>query len=353
MKTRLSRSARGGAAATIRRQPANLALLTLVLTLMTATDAVGREYISRGTRADTPVPKGLSFGVLKEVATDPQGDTLGSAGVQIDIDTFTVNAIADTLVIGLDFYTAISAPDSGDANALDGYIDLDTDQVASPDDDVPWVDVLTGLTTAMGNEYYVELFTYSSVDGLVDVIDDATDTLAGRVPMTVGPNSISVTIPLSLLADDDGAADDGAVNAAAVVFPELEDPTDKVPNVGNLSSNPGGGSPNTVFLRDNRFTVDVEWTDSDNVSGPGRLITQSDDSALLYFFSESNWEMLIKVLDGCAINDRNWVFYAATTDVAFTLTVTDTQTNDTKIYQNPLGQAANAITDTDAFMTCP
>ncbi len=345
MKTR---PALGGLVPAKRSESAHLALLTLILALATAAVAAGREPVQRGTRADVPVPKGLNFGVLKEVANDPQGDTLGNSGVQLDIDTFTVDAVADSLTIGLTFHTDISAPDSGAANALDGYIDLDTDQVASPEDDVPWVDVLTGPTTGMGNEFYVELFTYSSVDGLVDLIDDATDTLAGRVPMTVSSNSIDITIPLSLLNNDDGA-----VNAAAVVFPEFEDPTDKVPNVGNLSSNPGGGSPNTVFLRDNRFTVDVEWTDSDNVSGPGKLITQSDDSALLYFFSENNWEMLIKVLDGCSINDRNWVFYAATTDVAFTLTVTDTQANETKIYQNPLGQAADAITDTDAFLTCP
>ncbi|MEM7584496.1 MAG: hypothetical protein AAF560_13995 [Acidobacteriota bacterium] len=347
MTTSVSRSTRYVGSQASRLPIASLTLLTLLGTLTLVSSVGAREHIHRGTRAEFPVPKDLSFGVLKETAADPMGDTLGGT-TPIDIESFSVDAAGGELMIGLTFFTDISAPDSGEANALDGYIDLDTDQVASPDDNVPWVDVLTEPTTGMGNEYYVELFTYSSVDGMVDVVDEVSGTVASRVPMTLSSRSIDIVIPLSVLGDDDGA-----VNAAAVVFPELEDPTDKVPNVGNLSSNPGTGNPNTVFLRGNRFTVDVEWTDPGGVSGPGKLITQSDDSALLYFFSPNNWEMLIKVLDGCDINNRNWVFFAATTDVAFTLTVTDTQAEVTQVYQNPQGQAANAITDTDAFDTCP
>ena len=62
--------------------------------------------------------------------------------------------------------------------------------------------------------------------------------------------------------------------------------------------------------------------------------------------------MLVKVLDGCGINDRFWVYAAATTDVEYTLEVTDTWTGQTVIYANPLGVSAAAITDTDAFATC-
>jgi hypothetical protein len=63
--------------------------------------------------------------------------------------------------------------------------------------------------------------------------------------------------------------------------------------------------------------------------------------------------MLIKVLDGCNINNRYWVFAAATTNVEYTLRVTDTETGASKQYRNPLGQASPAITDTSAFATCP
>lgn len=340
MKSRMPRSSRG-----VVRRDAVLALCVLMLALVTASAAEARGHGI--TRAELPVPKNLNFGVLKDTAADPQGDTLGGGGVQIDIESFSVDAVGSDLVIGLTFFNAISPPDSGEANALDGFIDIDTDQVASPDDLAPWVDVLTTATTGMGDEYYVELFTYSAVDGLVDLVD--VETLSAiRVPMAVTGNSITVTIPLADLGNDDGA-----VNAAAVVSPEFETPSDKVPNLGNVSSVGGGGNPNTVLLQGGRYTVDVEWTDFDNVSGPGKLVTQADDSAVLYFFSPDNWEMLIKVLDGCDINNRWWVFFAATTDVAFTVTVTDTLNNETRTYDNTLGQPADAVTDTDAFATCP
>ena len=53
-------------------------------------------------------------------------------------------------------------------------------------------------------------------------------------------------------------------------------------------------------------------------------------------------------------SDEFWVFAcAATTNVEYTLTVTDTVTGSVRTYENDLGQAAQAVTDTDAFATCP
>ncbi|MCP3957063.1 MAG: hypothetical protein GY719_04360 [bacterium] len=78
----------------------------------------------------------------------------------------------------------------------------------------------------------------------------------------------------------------------------------------------------------------------------------SSDSGLFWFFTPGNWELLVKVLDGCSINDRFWVFAAATTDVEYTLRVTDIETGRVQEYFNPLGRSAAAITDTEAFATC-
>ena len=108
-----------------------------------------------------------------------------------------------------------------------------------------------------------------------------------------------------------------------------------------------------ICLNSERFRVEVEWTDFVGESGSARVVPfGSDDSGLFYFFSPNNWEMLVKVLDGCDINDRFWVFSAATTNVEYTLRVTDTATGTTMSYLNPLGTAAPALTDTDAFATC-
>ena len=77
------------------------------------------------------------------------------------------------------------------------------------------------------------------------------------------------------------------------------------------------------------------------------------DSGLFWFFDPNNWEMMVKVLDGCALNGHYWVFAAATTTVEYTLTVTDTLTGETAVYHNPLGTRAVAINDTDALAVCP
>ncbi|MCP3995886.1 MAG: hypothetical protein GY722_12605 [bacterium] len=71
------------------------------------------------------------------------------------------------------------------------------------------------------------------------------------------------------------------------------------------------------------------------------------------FRDAENPEFLVKILDGCAINNRYWVFYAATTNVGFELTVTDTVAQQTQVFTNPDLNPADAVTDTQAFATCP
>ena len=111
--------------------------------------------------------------------------------------------------------------------------------------------------------------------------------------------------------------------------------------------------PTALCLQGNRFRAEVEWrTPAGEVGMAKPLPYGSDDSGLFWFFSPDNWELQIKVLDACAARDRFWVFAAATTNVEYTLRVTDTFTGDVKEYFNPLGQASPAITDTGAFATC-
>ncbi len=110
----------------------------------------------------------------------------------------------------------------------------------------------------------------------------------------------------------------------------------------------------TLCLASERFRVELDWRDFAGGSGRGRRVpVVSDDSGLLWFFEADNWEMLVKVLDGCSFNGHYWVFAAATTDVEHTLRVTDTETRQMKTYHNDLGNAAPALTDTLAFAACP
>jgi hypothetical protein len=74
----------------------------------------------------------------------------------------------------------------------------------------------------------------------------------------------------------------------------------------------------------------------------------TSDTGSFWFFSSSNVELVIKVVDGRAFNGYFWVFYGALSDVEYTITVTDTLTGAVKTYSNPQGQLAS-VADTAAF----
>ena len=112
-------------------------------------------------------------------------------------------------------------------------------------------------------------------------------------------------------------------------------------------------SDTVMCLQNGRFKISVKWWDEHGNTGVGHAIPSTDDSGLFWFFSPSNMELLIKVLDGCGVNNKYWVFFAATTDQEFTVTVTDTNTAQQVEYTNPLKHPADAVTDTSAFATCP
>ncbi len=76
----------------------------------------------------------------------------------------------------------------------------------------------------------------------------------------------------------------------------------------------------------------------------------SGQSGLLYFFDRDNAEVLIKVLDGCRLNDHRWVFVAPVTTLAFNLYVDETATGKRWQHRNPRGGATAATkSDTAAF----
>lgn len=106
----------------------------------------------------------------------------------------------------------------------------------------------------------------------------------------------------------------------------------------------------TLCLQDSRYTVGVDWWTADGRSGAGSVVREgTNDSGLFWFFDRDNWEVLIKVLNGCALNGNVWVFGASTTDLGYRIKVTDTVTGAVREYTNEPGQRAAAITDGTAF----
>jgi hypothetical protein len=82
-------------------------------------------------------------------------------------------------------------------------------------------------------------------------------------------------------------------------------------------------------------------------------VTETSDTGTFWFFSANNIETIVKVVNGCAFNQRYWVFGGGLTNVAVTILVTDTQTGILRTYTNPQGTAFQPIQDTNAFATCP
>lgn len=96
-----------------------------------------------------------------------------------------------------------------------------------------------------------------------------------------------------------------------------------------------------------RFEVEVTWQ-IPGQAGVGEGVRLTDDSGYLWFFGRNNAELVVKVLDGRAVNGHFWVFYGALSNVDYTILVRDTATGVERTYHNPAGQLAS-VADTAAF----
>jgi hypothetical protein len=120
-----------------------------------------------------------------------------------------------------------------------------------------------------------------------------------------------------------------------------------------------GTNSTTLCASSNRYKVQMAIRPNGSVSFVNalRVVGANTANSGLFFFpppaDANDWQVLIKVLNGCPINNNWWVFYAATTNVEFTITVTDTQSGRVKTYYNPPNTAAAVTQDTGAFATCP
>ena len=106
---------------------------------------------------------------------------------------------------------------------------------------------------------------------------------------------------------------------------------------------------NTLCLAGGRFRVQVSWNvASQGTSGVGTALPLSADTGYFWFFNSANVELVVKVLDARTVNGKFWVFYGALSDVAYTITVTDTSTGAVRLYSNSQGNLAS-VADTAAF----
>ncbi len=131
--------------------------------------------------------------------------------------------------------------------------------------------------------------------------------------------------------------------SAKTLLPLVAERTDAAAATGTCV--PGAGR---LCLNDGRFAVEATWKDFGGQTGSGSAVPLTADTGYFWFFSPTNVEVVLKVLDGQPVNGRFWVFYGALSNVEYTLTVTDTITGHIRTYTNPSGRFAS-IGDTQAF----
>jgi hypothetical protein len=128
-------------------------------------------------------------------------------------------------------------------------------------------------------------------------------------------------------------------------------------NVASATTLNGAGaciaSSSAMCLNNGRFRVEATFLTPQGQTGPAQGVKLTDDSGYMWFFNASNIELVVKVLNGCGVNNRYWVFAGGLTNVRVVLRVTDTQTGELKRYVNPQGAAFQPIQDTLAFASCP
>ncbi len=126
----------------------------------------------------------------------------------------------------------------------------------------------------------------------------------------------------------------------------------EAPGAGRVALPQGNGAcepdARTLCLEDGRFAVRARWETAAG-AGDATAWPLTADTGLYWFFGPDNVEMVIKVLDGCGINGHRWVFAGGLTDVAVTMTVTDTETGEVRPYENPAGTPFQPIQDIKAF----
>ncbi len=178
-------------------------------------------------------------------------------------------------------------------------------------------------------------------------LDQGLDETTDEVPVAQTESGAAPTEPEVSLDDDD---------QTTVVYtrrgggqPDEIFQTELSPS---LSSGVCDGGSEELCLENERFSVTVVWEDFQGGSGEGQAVPLTTDSGYMWFFSESNVEMVVKVLNGCPLNDRFWVFAGGLTNVGVTLTVNDSVTGTSRSYVNGLGTDFAPIQDTDALEAC-
>ena len=219
--------------------------------------------------------------------------------------------------------------------------------------------IVSGRVSAQGGTVTGLTGTFTLRDSTgATLFERGLDTLFPGVPLVPGADLVFGATPLGFdvpfppFADADAVVQvRGMDSGGQTVTAETTVPV----AVGDTRIVTGTCIPDDQTLcAFDRFKVTVDWR-NDAGTGTGRVPDDGRffDGGRFWFFAPDNFELLVQVLDQCPVDNRFWTFFAATTSVEFTVAVTDTAAGVTREYFKPQGATAPAVTDTQAFATCP
>lgn len=114
-----------------------------------------------------------------------------------------------------------------------------------------------------------------------------------------------------------------------------------------------GSDPQTLCLDNGAFSVTASFHSTpDGSSAPATAVPLTGNTGYFWFFDPANVEMTVKVLDGCSVNGRFWVFAGGMTNVGVEWKVTNNQSGTVNSYSNAFGTPFQPVQDTAAF-PCP
>jgi virginiamycin B lyase len=109
-----------------------------------------------------------------------------------------------------------------------------------------------------------------------------------------------------------------------------------------------GSDAEPLRLDGGRFLVTIDWQ-SQTGSGSGHPVPLTADTGYFWFADLANIEVVVKILDWCPAGGIKF-FAAGLTNLAVSLTVTDSQTGQSRTWVNPQGAAFLPIQED--FSTC-
>jgi uncharacterized repeat protein (TIGR01451 family) len=198
----------------------------------------------------------------------------------------------------------------------------------------------------VNHHFWVFYGALSDVEYTLTVTDTHTGTVRSYTNQPGKQASVGDTNAFAAVRPPEGAATGADPRGAAELYASFAALS---PPPADAATDACTAGSSALCLSGNRFRVSVDWeVPSQGRSGHGTAVPITGDTGYLWFFTSSNVELVVKVLDGRPVNGHFWVFYGALSNVKYTITVTDTVTGAVKTYENPDGIQAS-VGDTSAF----